>query len=208
MTLIDLVGEGSSLYGINQKHVLPLIATTYDGSSPMMMYPCCYPGNLKRWLSSHHQGSIKFHINMFIKYFGRRISSCEEARGEGNIKAAGKNIIIFLKKRERGSNIFFSFLSCWEECQLGCWEEYQLGKRGRGSENVGEEYQVVGNFNILYIYWQAVNTHQAVCLGLQLLTALKHIHKRHIIHKVGGVYSSLFPQRRSLSSLLGKNIKL
>jgi len=79
-----LVSEGSSLYGINQKHVLPLIATTYDGSSPMMMYPCCYPGNLKRWLSSHHQ---------------------------------------------------------------------------------------------------SVNTHQAVCLGLQLLTALKHLHKRGIIHK-------------------------
>ena len=109
MTLIDLVGEGSSLYGINQKHVLPLIATTYDGSSPMMMYPCCYPGNLKRWLSSHHQGSIKFHINMFIKYFGRRISSCEEARGEGNIKAAGKNIIIFLKKGK--GEAISSFLS-------------------------------------------------------------------------------------------------
>jgi RYK receptor-like tyrosine kinase len=28
-----------------------------------------------------------------------------------------------------------------------------------------------------------VSTHQAVCIGLQLLTALKHIHKRRIIHR-------------------------
>jgi len=79
-----LVREGSQLYGINQKHVLALAATTYDGSSPMMIYPYSYPGNLKRWLQTSHQN---------------------------------------------------------------------------------------------------VSTHQAVCLGLQLLTALKHLHKRHIIHK-------------------------
>jgi RYK receptor-like tyrosine kinase len=79
-----LVNEGGSLYGINQKHVLTLLATTYDGSSPMMIYSYCAPGNLKRWLSSAHQ---------------------------------------------------------------------------------------------------PVNTHQAVGFGLQILTALKHLHKRHIIHR-------------------------
>ncbi|XP_023348429.1 tyrosine-protein kinase Dnt [Eurytemora carolleeae] len=79
-----LVAEGGSLYGINHKHVLTLLATTYDGSSPMMIYSYCSPGNLKRWLSSSHQ---------------------------------------------------------------------------------------------------PVNTHQAVCFGLQILTALKHLHKRHIIHR-------------------------
>jgi len=79
-----LVEEGSSLYSINHKHILSLIATTYDGSSPMMIYSYAYPGNLKKWLVSSHQ---------------------------------------------------------------------------------------------------SISTHQAVNMGLQLLTALKHLHKRHIIHK-------------------------
>ena len=39
-----LVAEGGSLYGINHKHVLTLLATTYDGSSPMMIYSYCSPG--------------------------------------------------------------------------------------------------------------------------------------------------------------------
>ena len=53
--ILFTVTEGGSLYGINQKHVLTLLATTYDGSSPMMIYTYCSPGNLKRWLSSSHQ---------------------------------------------------------------------------------------------------------------------------------------------------------
>ena len=54
------VEEGSSLYSINHKHILSLIATTYDGSSPMMIYSYAYPGNLKKWLVSSHQ-SISTH---------------------------------------------------------------------------------------------------------------------------------------------------
>lgn len=80
----NLVSESERLYGLTHKHVLPLVATTADGSSPMMIYAYTSPGNLKKWLiSSGHQ---------------------------------------------------------------------------------------------------ALSTHQCVLLGLQLLTALKHLHKRHIIH--------------------------
>ena len=39
---------------------------------------------------------------------------------------------------------------------------------------------------------QPVNTHQAVCFGLQILTALKHLHKRHIIHRSALELSLLF----------------
>jgi len=81
---IKLVTEGSLLYPISHKHVVPLLATTSDGTSPMMIYQYLNPGNLKRWLSGCHQ---------------------------------------------------------------------------------------------------PVSTHQCVNIGLQLLTALKHIHKRHIVHK-------------------------
>jgi len=81
---VKLVTEGSLLYPVSHKHVVPLLATTSDGTSPMMIYQYLHPGNLKKWLSGCHQ---------------------------------------------------------------------------------------------------PVSTHQCVNIGLQLLTALKHIHKRHIVHK-------------------------
>jgi len=81
----NLVKESSHLYGITHRHVLPLVATTSDGSSPMRIYVYTSPGNLKKFLiSSTHQ---------------------------------------------------------------------------------------------------PLSTHQCVMLGLQLLTALKHLHKRRIIHR-------------------------
>jgi len=81
---LKLVTEGSLLLSVSHKHVVPLLATTNDGTSPMMIYEYMNPGNLKKWLSGCHQ---------------------------------------------------------------------------------------------------PVSTHQCVNMGLQLLTALKHLHKRHIIHK-------------------------
>jgi len=81
---VKLVTEGSLLYPASHKHVVPLLATTSDGSSPMMIYQYLNPGNLKKWLSGCHQ---------------------------------------------------------------------------------------------------PVSTHQCVNIGLQLLSALKHIHKRHIVHR-------------------------
>jgi len=79
-----LVNDGSLLYPVNHKHVLPLLATTSDGTSPMMIYEYLHPGNMKKWLSGCHQ---------------------------------------------------------------------------------------------------PVSTHQCVTIGLQLLSALKHIHKRNIVHR-------------------------
>jgi len=81
---VKLINDGSLLYPVSHKHVLPLLATTSDGTSPMMIYEYLHPGNMKKWLSGCHQ---------------------------------------------------------------------------------------------------SVSTHQCVNIGLQLLSAIKHIHKRNIIHK-------------------------
>ena len=81
---VKLINDGSLLYPVHHKHVLPLLATTSDGSSPMMIYEYLNPGNMKKWLTECHQ---------------------------------------------------------------------------------------------------PVSTHQCVTIGLQLLSALKHIHKHHIVHK-------------------------
>ena len=50
-----LVQEGSLLHPLSHKHLVPLLATTYDGTSPMMIYPDYSPGNMKKWLMGCHQ---------------------------------------------------------------------------------------------------------------------------------------------------------
>ena len=50
-----LVTEGSLLASVKHKQLLPLVATTTDGSSPIMIYDFLSPGNLKKWLSGCHQ---------------------------------------------------------------------------------------------------------------------------------------------------------
>ena len=50
-----LVTEGSLLGSVKHKQLLPLVATTTDGSSPIMIYDFLSPGNLKKWLSGCHQ---------------------------------------------------------------------------------------------------------------------------------------------------------
>ena len=52
---VKLIHDGSLLYPVQHKHVLPLLATTSDGSSPMMIYEYLQPGNMKKWLSGCHQ---------------------------------------------------------------------------------------------------------------------------------------------------------
>jgi len=52
---VKLVTEGSLLYSVSHKHVVPLLATTTDGTSPMMIYEYMSPGNLKKWLTGCHQ---------------------------------------------------------------------------------------------------------------------------------------------------------
>ena len=50
-----LINDGSLLSSSPHKHVLPLLATTSDGTSPMMIYEYLHPGNMKKWLSGCHQ---------------------------------------------------------------------------------------------------------------------------------------------------------
>jgi hypothetical protein len=52
---VCVVREGSLLYPASHKHLLSLLATTWDGSSPMLLYPYTEPGNLKKYLSVCHQ---------------------------------------------------------------------------------------------------------------------------------------------------------
>merc|ERR1719394_1212510 len=52
---VKLINDGSLLYPVSHKHVLPLLATTSDGTSPMMIYEYLHPGNMKKWLSGCHQ---------------------------------------------------------------------------------------------------------------------------------------------------------
>ena len=52
---VKLINDGSLLYPVHHKHVLSLLATTSDGTSPMMIYEYLNPGNMKKWLSGCHQ---------------------------------------------------------------------------------------------------------------------------------------------------------
>ena len=52
---VKLITDGSLLWPVQHAMVLPLVATTSDGSSPMMIYEYLQPGNMKRWLAGCHQ---------------------------------------------------------------------------------------------------------------------------------------------------------
>ena len=52
---VKLITDGSLLWPVQHATVLPLVATTSDGSSPMMIYEYLQPGNMKRWLAGCHQ---------------------------------------------------------------------------------------------------------------------------------------------------------
>lgn len=62
---VKLVTEGSSLYPASHKYVLGLLATTCDGSSPMLIYEDLQPGNMKKWLSGCHQ-PVSTHLSVSI----------------------------------------------------------------------------------------------------------------------------------------------
>ena len=62
---VKLVTEGSSLYPASHSHVLSLLATTCDGSSPMLIYEYLSPGNLKKWLSGCHQ-PVSTHLSVSL----------------------------------------------------------------------------------------------------------------------------------------------
>ena len=43
-------------------HVQTLLASTWDGTSPMLVYPYLSCGNLKKWLQQNHQGGLSTHV--------------------------------------------------------------------------------------------------------------------------------------------------
>jgi len=55
-----LVREGSLLHPAPHRQLLAILASTSDGSSPIMIYEYLSPGNLKKWLQSCHQ-SVSTH---------------------------------------------------------------------------------------------------------------------------------------------------
>eukprot|EP00094_Tigriopus_californicus_P003572 TCALIF_03435-PA protein Name:"Similar to dnt Tyrosine-protein kinase Dnt (Drosophila melanogaster)" AED:0.21 eAED:0.21 QI:0/0/0/0.71/1/1/7/0/583 len=56
-----LIKEGVALQGIANNHVHTLIATTFDGTSPMLVYPYLCHGNLKKFLNSNNQTGLSTH---------------------------------------------------------------------------------------------------------------------------------------------------
>lgn len=56
-----LVIEGVRLSGLNQKHILSPWGMTWDGSSPMFIYPYSTLGNLKQWLTKFATAGLSTH---------------------------------------------------------------------------------------------------------------------------------------------------
>jgi len=56
-----LVIDGVKLAGLNHKHILSPWAMTWDGSSPMFIYPYVSQGNLKQYLTKFAQAGLSTH---------------------------------------------------------------------------------------------------------------------------------------------------
>lgn len=56
-----LVIEGVKLAGLDNKHILSPWAMTWDGSSPMFIYPYAAQGNLKQYLTKFAQAGLSTH---------------------------------------------------------------------------------------------------------------------------------------------------
>jgi len=56
-----LVVDGVKLAGLNHKHILSPWAMTWDGSSPMFIYPYVSQGNLKQYLTKFAQAGLSTH---------------------------------------------------------------------------------------------------------------------------------------------------
>ena len=57
-----LIRDGTSLQGMVHHHVLTLLASTWDGTSPMLVYPYPCHGNLKKWLQANSQTGLSTHL--------------------------------------------------------------------------------------------------------------------------------------------------
>jgi len=56
-----LVIDGVKLAGLNHKHILSPWAMTWDGTSPMFIYPYASQGNLKQYLTKFAQAGLSTH---------------------------------------------------------------------------------------------------------------------------------------------------
>jgi len=57
-----MISEGTSLHGLIQQHLQTILAATWDGTSPMLVYPYAKLGNLKRWLLASGQAGVSTHV--------------------------------------------------------------------------------------------------------------------------------------------------
>lgn len=57
-----MISEGTSLHGLFQQHLHTIFKATWDGTSPMLVYPYAKHGNLKRWLLSSGQAGVSTHV--------------------------------------------------------------------------------------------------------------------------------------------------
>lgn len=56
-----LVLEGVRLFGLTHRHILTPLAATWDGSSPMIIYPYASQGNLKQYLAKFATAGLSTH---------------------------------------------------------------------------------------------------------------------------------------------------
>ena len=57
-----MISEGTSLHSLMQQHIQTILAATWDGTSPMLVYPYSKHGNLKRWLLTSGQAGVSTHV--------------------------------------------------------------------------------------------------------------------------------------------------
>lgn len=68
-----LVLEGVKLAMLNQRHILFPWAMTWDGSSPMFIYPYSSQGNMKQFLSKYSNAGLSTH--QIVKYGAQLLSA-------------------------------------------------------------------------------------------------------------------------------------
>lgn len=61
-----LIRDATALHGFDHAHVMPLLATAWDGTSPLLVFPASGApedsGNLKVWLQSRCQVGLSTHL--------------------------------------------------------------------------------------------------------------------------------------------------
>lgn len=73
-----MISEGTSLHGLMQQHIQTILAATWDGTSPMLVYPYAKHGNLKRWLLASGQSGVSTHVVVSLGLQMLKVNNLQE----------------------------------------------------------------------------------------------------------------------------------